>query len=73
MNIFDAIMYTALCTLALGGFLLANAAIEDTKKALHAINKSAKLERNLEHLAEFIEYHSDLKQLSNHIVKVIQN
>lgn len=60
----------ALGPLALGAFLIALAGAKDMKEILHNIIKYAKMEDNLtrmlKELSEFIEFHSGIKQLSNH-------
>lgn len=51
-------------------FFFANALIKDINGLLQTINKNAKVKKNrdriLKQLLEFIQYHSDVKQLCNH-------
>lgn len=58
----------ALVPLALGTFLLSMAMVKDMKRVLHNVNRYAKVEgssaRLMNLLFEFVQYHSNIKQLS---------
>lgn len=60
-----------LISFGLGIFLFAIAAIDDVKNDLRVINEKAKFKRKrlhaLKRLANFVQFHSSLKQLGHHI------
>lgn len=69
---YEGFFISNLVTLAIGGFLLAMAAIDDIKGILHSIDDQCTKNRSkkkrlqaLNQVREFVQMHSALKQLSN--------
>lgn len=69
--------YIVLVPLTLVGHLLTVAVIKEIKEMLHNIHKTAKkkknLERTLKHISEYVQLHSDLKQLIKFLSNISLN
>lgn len=69
------LIVSCIATLGIGGFIFALAICEDIKIDLSSIQKSGKRAENkskiVEQLSQFIQYHSEMKQLSQCCTSVL--